>query len=327
MGFVRSPASFEPPAQASDVADIAPDGDIPILLCADDYAMTAGISEAIRLLAASRRISAVSCVVVSPHWMAEAARLKPVAATLDVGLHFTLTHTTPAVVLPTLAPAHRLPSPLQLFSRAFSGQVDVSEVMAELRAQLALFAVAFGRMPDFIDSHYHCHLLPGVREAVLRVLIEDFPIGRPWLRFLTLSSADILTHYRLAVPAAAFLALLGCGHHRLGMRHGVCGNTHFRGVRRFFGDPPYRQLFRRFCRGVRSGTLIMCHPGLDDGEVLPTQHPIAAREDELAFLASDEMTHLLAAQRLRVERFRALQPPALQPPAPTFKPVVAAPQR
>ena len=52
-----------------------------IILCADDYAMTEGVSRAIGELAAAQRLSATSVMVTSPHWPATAPRLPCTAAT------------------------------------------------------------------------------------------------------------------------------------------------------------------------------------------------------------------------------------------------------
>ena len=46
-----------------------------IILCADDYALTEGVSRAIGELAAARRLSATSVLVTSAHWPAGAPRL------------------------------------------------------------------------------------------------------------------------------------------------------------------------------------------------------------------------------------------------------------
>ena len=49
-----------------------------------------------------------------------------------------------------------------------------------MRAQIAAFAAAFGRPPDFIDGHQHVHLLPPVAEALLAVMREAAPDA--WVR-------------------------------------------------------------------------------------------------------------------------------------------------
>jgi len=58
-----------------------------IVLCADDFALNAQVSEAITQLAGAQRISATSAMVLSPRWREDAARLKEVRGQIDVGLH------------------------------------------------------------------------------------------------------------------------------------------------------------------------------------------------------------------------------------------------
>ena len=46
---------------------------LPMVLCADDYGLTPGISAGIRELLSMGRVSATSCLVLSPFWKAEIA--------------------------------------------------------------------------------------------------------------------------------------------------------------------------------------------------------------------------------------------------------------
>src|SRR5690606_28678950 len=62
-----------------------------LVVCADDYALTPGVSRAIRELIAARRISATSVMTVCPYWTEEGPALAAVADEADVGLHLTLT--------------------------------------------------------------------------------------------------------------------------------------------------------------------------------------------------------------------------------------------
>ena len=84
-----------------------------IILCADDYAMTEGVSRAIGELAAARRLSATS-VHGRPraHWPAMApAAAACTAAHLAIGLHLNLTLGAPLGPMPRLAPGGELPEP------------------------------------------------------------------------------------------------------------------------------------------------------------------------------------------------------------------------
>src|SRR5688500_16181068 len=81
-----------------------------IVVCADDYAFTPGVSRAIRELIVARRISATSVMTVSEFWPEESGALAAVAGDADIGLHVTLTDQAPLGAMPTFAPEGRLPS-------------------------------------------------------------------------------------------------------------------------------------------------------------------------------------------------------------------------
>ena len=80
-----------------------------IILCADDYALTEGVSRAIGELAAAQRLSATSVLVTSAHWPASAPRLCVHRGHLSVGLHLDLTLGAPLGPMPRLAPAGTFP--------------------------------------------------------------------------------------------------------------------------------------------------------------------------------------------------------------------------
>ncbi|XP_050966235.1 carbohydrate deacetylase isoform X4 [Labeo rohita] len=71
-----------------------------------------------------------------------------------------------------------------------SGQLKMSEVEAELRAQVNRFCELVGHMPYHMDGHQHVHVLPEVREVFAQVL-SDFGITytrvpiEPGLKFCT----------------------------------------------------------------------------------------------------------------------------------------------
>src|SRR5262249_60352256 len=78
-------------------------------------------------------------------------------------------------------PPEALSPPLrELARRAFLGRLDARALAAEVEAQLAAFAAAFGRAPDFVDAHQHVHLFPQIRDAVLDSVKRCAPAA--WVR-------------------------------------------------------------------------------------------------------------------------------------------------
>src|SRR5512134_75197 len=112
-----------------------------IVLCADDYGISPGVSAAIRDLVARGRINATSAMTVAPSLTkAEAASLsalKADAPNLQIGLHFTLTapfRPLSAGHAPTRRGAF-LPLSLTLGS-AVLARLNRDRIADELRAQL-----------------------------------------------------------------------------------------------------------------------------------------------------------------------------------------------
>src|SRR5882672_7180961 len=176
-----------------------------IILCADDYALTEGISRAIGELAAAQRLSATSVLVTSAHWPASAPRLSVHRRHLSVGLHLDLTLGTPLGPMPRLAPAGKFP--------ALLGLLDVEEIKAELGRQLDRFETGMRAPPDHIDGHQHVHVLSGVRQALLETVRQRYPSRPPLIRNPSDRLRTIMAR-GVAVPKAATIGALALGFAR-----------------------------------------------------------------------------------------------------------------
>ncbi len=267
----------------------------PIVLCADDYAHTAPISRAILDLAASGRISALSCMTASPHWPEHGPRLSAVAGKVDIGLHVTLVDEAPLTAMPRTAPGGKLPSIGTLIIKSYLGQLALDEIEAEIRAQAAAFQAVMGFAPHHIDGHLHTHVLPGIRGLVLKLADEMAP--RPWVRNIS-DTLSAIAKRGVSVPKAAFLSALGKGFR--GAAHASPMNASFSGVYDFTPSAPaYGTLFEHFIEGVTPRHLILCHPG---GANDVAEHA-ALRAGEYAYLKSDAFLASLARRHLRIGRF------------------------
>lgn len=276
----------------------------PFVLGADDYGIAPGVSAAIRDLLARGRLSGASCLVLSPHFTAEAPRLRDLDHRGDVGLHLALTQFSPLGPMPRLAPAGPLPAPGRLVTLALARRLDPGEIGAEIDRQLDAFERAFGRAPDYVDGHHHVQQLPVVREALTARFRARLPRGTA-LRVCAEPLRAVLAR-GVAVPRAATIALLGRGLRRLAGAAGIPANRRFAGVRDFTERAPYRALFRRFIRGAPPGLAVMCHPGHPDAALAALDSVTDARRGEYDYLAGDEFPQDLAASGLRLARFRDL---------------------
>jgi predicted glycoside hydrolase/deacetylase ChbG (UPF0249 family) len=255
-----------------------------IVLCADDYGLSPGVSRGIRELLTQRRLSATSCMVVFPEFAHDGPLLKPFFEQADIGLHFTLT------------------AELPLSSVLIAGwlrRLDVKEVRRELNRQLDIFASVMGRPPAYIDGHQHVHLLPGVREAVADAAKD---IGS----YVRLTREPITSEMmkRPAPVDSTYLSWASQPLARLAAQRGIRTNTGFRGVRSFKERAPFRTLFQRMIAGAANGSIIMCHAGHVD-DILIGRDPIQQqREEEYAYLTTDGFTEDISNARLQLAALR-----------------------
>jgi predicted glycoside hydrolase/deacetylase ChbG (UPF0249 family) len=255
-----------------------------IVLCADDYGLSPGVSRGILELLARGRLSAVSCMVVFPEFAEDGAFLRPFVGLADIGLHFTLTGKRSLASVATEMHLHAPP---------------VANIAAELERQIDRFREVTGRLPEYIDGHQHVHLLPVVRDAVVHAAGR---IGA-WVR-LTAEPIDASMWGRPALLQSAYLARASRGLARLAARSGLATNRGFRGVRSFRERAPFRTLFRRMIADARDGTIVMCHPGHPD-LLLGNRDPVgAARAAELDYFAGPDFPQDMAGARLVLSRFR-----------------------
>lgn len=270
----------------------------PVVLCADDYAISAGVSRGILALAEAGRISATSAMSVGPAWPDLAGKLAPVRERIGIGLHLTFTGLRPLGLMTRFAPNGAFPPLRDVVRMAVTGRLPGAELAAEIDRQLDAFADAMGSAPDFVDGHQHVHALPGIRGPLIAALSRRGLAGRVWLRDPADNPVSIVRR-GVAVPKALAVAALGSGFGALARRAGFATNQGFAGFSAF---DPGRDLavdFARFLMAPGRAHLVMCHPGhVVAGETL--DDVVEARERELAFLASDEFPALLERRGFRL---------------------------
>lgn len=257
-----------------------------IILCADDYAMTEGISRAIGELAAAQRLSATSVMVTSPHWPAAAPRLRAHRGHLSIGLHLNLTLGVPVGPMPRLAPAGTFPGARALAMRAFLGVLDAGEVRGEIERQLDRFEMGLQFPPDHVDGHQHMHVLPRVRAALLQALQRRYR-GRPPLLRNPADRPAAIRARGVAVPKALSVGALAVGFARAAHRRGLPVNDSFAGFSDFDAEAPYADELRSAWLEPGRRHLVMCHPGHPDAELARLDPVVARRRMEYDALMRD----------------------------------------
>jgi chitin disaccharide deacetylase len=264
-----------------------------IWLCADDYGISTSVNAAICDLVMRGRLNATSVMVVAPSFQrSEALRLVMLNVGTDrvaIGLHLTLT----APFRPLSAKYEaRYPDaflPLkETMVAAFRGRFDVDTVAAEIAMQIKVFLAAFGRLPDFVDGHQHVHLLPQIRDAVLRVVRQLAP--NAWVRQCG-RAVPLLK--RFGDRKGLFLDLLSRSFRARAAECGVATNSAFAGTYDFRGKTPFAKRFPRFLKRLPDRSVVMCHPGFVDSELKQLDPLTGPREQEYAFFVAESFPRLL----------------------------------
>jgi predicted glycoside hydrolase/deacetylase ChbG (UPF0249 family) len=257
-----------------------------IILCADDYAVTDGVSRAIGELAAAQRLSATSVIVTSSHWPASAPRLCAHRGHLSVGLHLDLTFAGPLGPMPRLAPAGRFPGLRGLLARSLLGLLDPEELRAEIGRQLDRFEQGMHAPPDHIDGHQHVHVLSGVRQVLLETVRRRYPSEPPLIR----NPADrpgVIRERGVAVPKSLALNALALGFAQAARKLHLPINDSFAGVSNFDLDQPYGNELHAALSHPGRRHLVMCHPGHPDAELAAVDPVVERRHMEYETLMRD----------------------------------------
>jgi chitin disaccharide deacetylase len=268
------------------------------VLCADDFAMTAGVSRSVLELLAAGKLSATGAMTNRPHWPRLAGELAAFSGEADLGLHLNLTCAAPLAAMPTVAPIGTLPKLGELAPLALRSRPARAEIAAEIARQLDAFEQHLGRAPDFVDGHQHVHVLPGIRHHVLDAVAARYPAGSVYLR----DPSDAITSIRargVAVGKALTVAGLATGLRAAAARRGIPTNRGFSGFSPFDPRRDFAEDLTAFLVRPGPAHLVMCHPGHVDDELIALDPVVATRPLEHAALLA------FAPQGLRVGRFSA----------------------
>lgn len=241
-------------------------------LCADDFGLTAPISEGIAALAHQGRLNLISCMSTPASWLPHAALLRDLPASVETGLHVNLSEGEPGSAALRQHWA-RFPSLPQLIGAAHLGRLPLAAIAQECDWQWQRHVDATGRAPTFVDGHQHVHHLPGVRDVIVQLARQHGLRVRNTARVL----GPGYTVKRWLIAHTGGVVLQG-----LLRRHGIAHNHSLLGVYDF-QQPDVRALMQGWLRRMPDqGGLVFCHPaapGAADG-IGP------ARQREAAYLAS-----------------------------------------
>ena len=282
-----------------------------IILCADDYALSPGVSRAIRNLVLQKRVSATSIMVTSHGWEKDAEALKQLNADIDIGLHITLTDQTCLSDMPGTAPKRQLPTVGSLLKNCFLGQINQSEIRGEIEQQIATFESVMGRFPDYLDGHHHVHQFPQIRDVFVNCCESFKPTETFYIRATTESLGTILRR-NISISKTILISTFGQALKSSAAQAELSTNTGFSGIYNYPKSNPerlefdmviFREAMRHFLIGTKENMIVMCHPGFVDEQLTRLDSLTWQREAEYKLLASEEYTKLLAEHRVTIGRF------------------------
>ncbi|GHC65650.1 ChbG/HpnK family deacetylase [Limoniibacter endophyticus] len=253
-----------------------------LLLLADDYALSHGISAGIRTLIKAGKISGTGCMTLFPEWKSEVAALREIERPgAQVGLHMTLTDFAPLSSNPLLARHGNMPDLRSLIAATLFTRKFDDAIHTELDAQLDAFTQYMGHAPHYIDGHQHVHFLPPVRRWFAKRAAQWADSSRPWLRGAPTFAGATSTSIRTKIAFASFLAL---GFEDAVSRYGyeirgpLCGFYDWQEGRNF--EP----MLRGLQRNAPSDAVVMCHPGYVDDLLRQRDVFVEARQTEFNVL-------------------------------------------
>ncbi len=258
----------------------------PLILSADDFGLDEGIDAAVLDLALRGRLTATSCLTLSPRWNDAARSLTPsVRERIDVGLHLDFTEFGAAMPWPTLV------------MTSYVRQLRAGDVSRRIALQLDAFETATGTPPDYVDGHRHIHQLPQIRSALLRELERRYGDSRPWIRLSRPASGS-------GFKGAVIDLLGGVGLAREAERAGFRCTKRLLGVYGFdLAADDYTLKVKAWLAQARRFDALMVHVA----QHAPPADPIgAARLAEYAALNSDGFATALAEAGVRLARGREI---------------------
>jgi chitin disaccharide deacetylase len=263
-----------------------------LILCADDFGLAPGVNLAIIDLIEAGRLNATSCMTTMPTWSTDASKLRHFTDQIQVGLHLTLTDQKSIAPMPKLAPDGQLPTLGNLLKLALTGRLDYQEIFIEIQRQYDAFCQAFGAPPDFIDGHHHVHQFPIIRNTIIDLIKINMKEDLPWIR-VCWESPKRLVSRQVSVGRAFGIGLLGLDLIRRANVHGIHHNNGFTGVYDYRKKIMNGDLMSRFLHRAVDGTLMFCHPGIVDLQLIKADELTDAREVEYRFFQSARFLEIL----------------------------------
>jgi predicted glycoside hydrolase/deacetylase ChbG (UPF0249 family) len=285
-----------------------------LIVNADDFGLTENVNRGI--LDAHRE-----GIVTSTTLLANGRAFEAAAAAskrfhrLGIGVHLNLTEGKPvadATKIPTLVDrgGRLYMPPARLWAGISTGQVSLSDIEAELRAQVARVFHA-GIRPTHLDGHKHIHVLPRVSEVVIRLAREfRIPAVRSPLEHNPHASSPLHDglHSRIStvkqyLVSRAVSKLARSFREKLA-EAGLVSPANFYGLGQtgFLDASTIRQILKNLTPGTSE---LMCHPGYHDFNLERTgTRLLTQREIEIQGLTAVSVKNLVISGGIQLWNYK-----------------------
>jgi hopanoid biosynthesis associated protein HpnK len=285
-----------------------------LIVNADDFGLTENVNRGI--LDAHRE-----GIVTSTTLLANGMAFESAAAAgtrfhrLGIGVHLNLTEGKPvadARHIPTLVDRggrlHLAPS--RLWAGIALGQVSLSEIEVELRAQVRK-VIRAGIRPTHFDGHKHVHVLPGVAEIVIRLAREfRIPAVRCPMEQNAHASGPLRNRrFSRISMVKQYLVSRAVSDQARNFRKklaqvGLLSPTYFQGLSRtgFLDASAIREILGNLPPGTSE---LMCHPGYRDVELERTgTRLLTERETEIQGLTARSVRNFVASGGIQLWNYK-----------------------
>jgi predicted glycoside hydrolase/deacetylase ChbG (UPF0249 family) len=260
-----------------------------VVLCADDYALNAPVSQGIVALVMLGRLSATSVMSLSPRWAEDVVALRDVRERLDVGVHLDWTSSF------AIEAGHGS-GLAEVMARAALRLYNQKNIEDEIERQLDAFEAHWQAVPDHIDGHQHVQQFAVFRQALAEVLMRRYgcEAQRPWLRVSQVAQPGLKAK---VISAMGSQGLQQWAQHNAWPTVGpLLGAYGFDG-----SMDDYARHMQGWLANLPQDkpAIIMCHPAASaqaDDDIG------AARKRELAYLAGDDFVQHMFDAGVRLVR-------------------------
>jgi predicted glycoside hydrolase/deacetylase ChbG (UPF0249 family) len=285
-----------------------------MIICADDYGLSPAVNDGIIELLESKKISAVSCMMLGSDVELGIRQLQGLKKNFDLGLHLTLTNDQPLTKLKSesglVDSQGCLLSFRELVKNTYKKKINYTQLTDEIIAQINRFKELTGHLPEYIDGHQHVQQLPLVRNAVVKIvnhLMKKNSKTNIYIRVAKLPFTWLMTkgilNLRKFVLGNFMIILPGISTTHLLDRQNISHNRFLLGFYDY-KTKNFADIFKAYL-SIKpvARDIFFCHPGYVDQRLRNRDSVIESRPESLNFLQSIQCQEIMEYSKVGLNTF------------------------